>query len=88
MMAKTLTFSTDPHDPTFWPLGLRFQEQMQRLNLLAPHRAKGFKFFMDEAQRSQKKQKKMTALKVLLERALREEVWRASGVTPKGRGAQ
>ena len=84
-MTKTLAFSTAPNDPTFWPLGLRFQEQMRRLELLAPHRAKGFRFFMDEAQRSQKK---MTALKELLERALQEEVWRASGVTPKGRGAQ
>jgi hypothetical protein len=72
-----------PHDPPFWPLSLTFTEQLQRLDVLAPHRAKGFRFFMDEAQRSQKK---MTALKVLGERPRREEFWRASGVTPKGRG--
>jgi hypothetical protein len=74
-MAKTLTFSTDPHDPPFWPLGLTFKEQLQRLEQLAPDRAQAVRFFLEHPQ----SRKMKAALTVLLEMALRDEFWRISG---------
>jgi hypothetical protein len=78
-------FSTDPNDPPCWPLGLTFDEQLRRLDLLAPHKAAAALVLMGEC-RCRQSATRMAGLALLVDEALRDEFWKLARMNRGERG--